>query len=336
MVVQFALPRTSGRRHLDHLAEISDYIALLLSSEHFHLLLVQGPPGWGKSSLCRAVLDRLGRGYRELGSYATPLGLFNGLVDHPDELLMVDDCAGLFHNPLSMSLLNAATWPVREGGPRTVRWTSTTELAASASIDFKGKMIVLTNALPTTPQAQAFRSRALNYRLDISRHNIAEHLVAAASSAGRFADAPVATEVARFLGQQADHHDAEHISLRTLRLGYELATVNPSRWKDLLLKALPRVAVDPKQLVLDLSQQGSKVELQAATFMEQTGLSRRRFFYFREQLGLSESTKTRASSKGTAKPRATNPSASAAAKAPLRVVQVGRTKPEARYVADID
>ena len=273
---------------MDHASDISSYIQLLMTSQHFHLLLVQGPPGWGKSSLTRRALDSLQVPFRELGAYATPLGLFNGLVENDCELLVIDDCAGLFHNPLSMSILNAATWPTRENGPRTIRWTSTTELAKAEAVNFQGKIIVLTNSLPGTPQAQAFASRALLYRLHIDRHNIAEHRQKAARSIDHFPNQELAIKVAGFLSEQSQHHGADRISLRTLRLGYELATVNSERWQTLLLRALPQVTMDPKQIVLDLGASGLKVEEQAAAFASQTGLSRRRFFYFRDELGLRE------------------------------------------------
>ena len=69
VIVHYALMTVPGRRTLDHLTDITDYIRLLLSSEHYHLMLVQGPPGWGKSSLTRKVLGELGQEFRELGSY---------------------------------------------------------------------------------------------------------------------------------------------------------------------------------------------------------------------------------------------------------------------------
>ena len=77
---------------------------------------------------------------------------------------------------------------------------------------------------------------------------VEQHLVKAASDADRFSNTDLALEIARFLGQQAEHHSPAHISLRTLRLGYELATINNDRWRNLLLKALPRVVADPKEL----------------------------------------------------------------------------------------
>jgi hypothetical protein len=166
----------------------------------------------------------------------------------------------------------------------------------AGSVDFEGKIIVLTNALPSMPQAQAFKSRALYYRLDIKRETIEQHLVLAAKAKGRFTNPKLALEVARFLGTQARHHEADHISLRTLRLGYELASVNNDRWQSLLLNALPNVQLDPRNLLGDLAGTGMRIEEQAGIFMQQTGLGRRRFFEIRKELGLREYAQAKAGS----------------------------------------
>jgi len=108
-----------------------------------------------------------------------------------------------------------------------------------------------------------------------------------------------------------------------------------------LLKALPKVQVDPKELVVSLSKTDLIVEQQIATFIRKTGLSRRRFFYFREALGLKKTGQAKpamvaaSTKKKTAKPSA------AVKKSPLKIVPAGATKKktprtEVKYVADLD
>ena len=155
---------------------------------------------------------------------------------------------------------------------------------------------MLTNTIPSMPQAQAFKSRALYYRLDIKKDTIEQHLVLAAKGKGRFKNPKLALEVAKFLGTQAQHHEAEHISLRTLRLGYEFPTVNKDRWQSSLLKALPNIRVEPRDLLQELAGTGKKIEEQAGIFSRQTGLGRRRFFEIRKELGLTGSTMAKAGS----------------------------------------
>ena len=255
---------------------------------------MQGQAGWGKSSLTRKVLSDRSVPWRELGSYCTPLALFNGLVADPSELLLVDDTHGIFQSPLSMSLINAATWPTGSDGRRVVRWTSTTEKAAADSVDFKGKLVVLTNYLPDSPQAFAFRNRALSYRLDVSKERVGDLLMAAAKSEAHFADIRLSTEVARFLGQQALIYGSSEISLRTLQMGYELASVDPTGWRGLLMSGLPRA--DPQQIVQELGRSSMKVKEQEELFIRQTGLQRRKFYYIREQIGLASAVRSKATS----------------------------------------
>ena len=68
---------------MKHLADVGDYFEVLLASQHFHVLLVEGPPGWGKTSLIRDILGRLQLPYQLVGSFVTPLALFNELVRSP-------------------------------------------------------------------------------------------------------------------------------------------------------------------------------------------------------------------------------------------------------------
>ncbi len=172
---------------------------------------------------------------------------------------------------------------------RRVIWTSTSEKPATDAFDFTGKIIVLTNFIPETPQAKAFVNRALNYRIEIDADLVGELLLEAARSTNHFSNGAVAAEVAAFLGHQARYHDPGKISLRTLELGYEFATLAPDDWQDLLLKALPRPGLtNPEQLVRNLVGSKLRSEQQAAEFSRLTGKSRRTFFYTRERLERDE------------------------------------------------
>jgi len=213
---------------LKYLADIKRFIHLLVESERFHLFTVMGAPGWAKTHGTRTTLAELGVNYQLLGSYATPLALFNKLAEDPKQTLVIDDCAGVFHNPQAMSILNAASWPSAEAeGRRRVIWTSTTEKAVTDSFDFQGKIIVLTNFIPETPQAKAFISRALHYRIEIDHESIGSHLREADKSKAHYPETKRALEVASFLSSHAHYHEPGKISLRTLDLGYELAALDP-------------------------------------------------------------------------------------------------------------
>jgi hypothetical protein len=270
---------------LKFLEDIKGLIEVLLGSDRFHVLVVQGPPGWGKTYQTRTALNELGVPFQLLGSYSTPLALFNKLVNDPRGVLVVDDTAGLFYSPLALSILNSASWTSADGR-RTVIWSSTTERAAAESVDFRGKLIVLTNFMPESPQARAFINRSLHYPIAIDRDTMAENLQDAARSAKHFPDADRARDVAEFLIEQAAYHDYTKFSLRTLEQGYELAKVRPDGWRELLMKLLPKN--DPEQVVRELYATEIATKEQVIEFCRITGRSRRTFFNIRDRLGLRD------------------------------------------------
>ncbi len=270
---------------MKHMNDIARFIELLVKNSKFHLLTILGAPGWAKTHTTRSALEKLNVEFDCLGSYSTPLGLYNHLCRAPDKLIVIDDTAGLFHSPQAMSLLNAASWPGAEGDNRRVlTWTSTSEMAASASFEFRGKIIVLTNFMPETPQAKAFMNRSLHYRIQLDAEIIGELLLSAADSAEHFKDPQLAQKVARFLADSARFFDINRFSLRTLEMGYEFAKVEPNGWQDLLLRTLPPVAPDIVVRELDASEE--RIERQFEEFRRVTGKSRRTFFYIRDRLGL--------------------------------------------------
>ena len=285
---------------MDYLNDIRKFIGILLRSQKLHLLCVSGAPGWAKTHTTRLFLNELGASYQMLGAYSTPLALYNHLADYPNDISVIDDTAGLFYNAQALSILNAATWPgVAKSGKRVVTWTSTSERVTTPSFEFHGKIIVLTNFLPDTPQAKAFINRSLQYNIRLSCELIAEQLLAAAKSS-HFANTYCAVQVAKFLGAKAREYKQSNakcpISLRTLEIGVEIAESDPESWQELLENAIPSIPAMPStaaisnsgtDILAGLGHSGLNVEQQFAEFHRATGKSRRAFFYQRKKLGLS-------------------------------------------------
>ena len=284
---------------MDYLNDIKKFISILVRSQKFHLLCISGAPGWAKTHTTRQFLGDLDITYQMLGAYSTPLALYNHLSEHPNDISVIDDTAGLFYNAQALSILNAATWPgVAKSGKRVVTWTSTSEKVAVPSFEFYGKIIVLTNFLPDTPQAKAFINRSLQYSIRLSGELISELLLSAAKS-GHFANTYCAVQVAKFLGEKAREYRQPGarcpISLRTLEIGVEIAEGDPESWQDLLDNAIPAVLQNPNNgisqdsssKILSLGQSGMNVEQQFTEFHRATGKSRRAFFYQRKKLGLA-------------------------------------------------
>lgn len=284
---------------MEYLNDIKKIIRILMRSQKFHLLCISGAPGWAKTHTTRQFLSELGTSYRMLGAYSTPLALYNHLSNFPHDVSVIDDTAGLFHNGQALSILNAATWPgVSKGGKRIVTWSSTSEKVSVPSFDFHGKIIVLTNFLPDTPQAKAFINRSLQYNIRMSGEQIADQLLVAAKS-GYFASTYCAVQVAKFLGARAREYKQSGarcpISLRTLEMGIEIAENDPGSWQELLESAIPGIAPAPPgdtgncgaDILVSLGQSELNVSQQFAEFHRATGKSRRAFFYQRKKLGLS-------------------------------------------------
>ena len=161
--------------------------------------------------------------FRALGAYSTPLALYNALAQRPDDLHVIDDCAGLFGNPIAMAVLKAAAWTsVGSGGERRMAWGSTSEKVAQPEFVFRGKLILLTNIVPAGKETEAFLSRTLHLKLEFSAFEMRALFMRAAADTRYFGDQERAQSVAEFLAEQIGSTRRHCMSLRTLQLGYDL------------------------------------------------------------------------------------------------------------------
>lgn len=272
---------------MEHMDDIKRLIEVLLASSRFHLLIVTGAPGWAKTGTVSQALRDSNVSFSSIGSYATPVALFNHLAENPDGVLLLDDTAGVFSNTQTLAMLCAASWSSGESADkRRVRRSSTSDRAAAEFVDFSGKLIVITNNLPKSPLTDALMSRALLYQVEIAPEEISERILVAAASLHHFPDQDTVHEVVDFLTDCRANIDLAKINLRTLEQGYELACVAPQRWRDLFTKVLPKKAETRNtysELIAGLMEGGKTVEEQASHFCQTTGKSRRTFFYLRKK-----------------------------------------------------
>lgn len=268
---------------MKHIEDIGALTELLLSSKNFHSLVIEGAPGWGKSTTVEKILQERRISFVTLGSYTTPLRLFTFLSENPKGTIVVDDCAGIFGDVIAMSILKAATWPSSgTEGTRLVTWGTTSEKVDVQEFFFDGKIILLTNLVPSSGDGTAFISRSLHYSITPSTEDM-ESIVRSVASSGAFIDSKTAGDVADCLIEQAKKSDFRGVNLRTLRMGYELAVSGRNDWKDLFQKLLP--PADPTRLAyISSSSSNISVEEQFREFHRATGLSRRTFFYYRQRV----------------------------------------------------
>mgnify|MGYP003419915263 CR=1 FL=1 len=274
----------------DHVVAIGKYIEVIVQADDMHALIVEGPPGWGKTTAVENALKISGFRGVHVGSYSTPLNLFNFLAENNNRIIIADDCAGIFNDSSAMAILKAATWPL-EGNRRIVKWGSTSSRATTNEFEFYGKLIIVCNYFPNSPDAEAIRSRGYVRKVDINLVDAKRLLKHAAQDPKWFQNNEIAIQVADFLIARLQENNLFRINFRTLKKGYRLAEVHKDSWQELFADTLPIVKKTPEELVLDLSKQNIKVKDQARVFREQTGLKTRSFYNYRKEANLSVSIK---------------------------------------------
>ena len=269
-----------------HTETIKSLLITVQSSDKMHALIVEGPAGWGKTTAVDEAMQSAGVQGVHLGSYSTPLNLFNFLFENSDKFVVIDDCAGLFNDQTSMAQLKAATWGQSKG--RRMRWGSTSSKAATDEFIFNGKLVIICNSFPSTPDAEAIRSRSFPYRIDISITKAKELLAKAASDKKWYPDTKKSQDIVNFLTSRLTSGSLSQISYRTLQMGYELARHNADQWEMLLGTMITSTPENPKKLIRKLARQDLKVKEQLQRFEEITGLKRRTFFKYRKEMNLNK------------------------------------------------
>ena len=186
-LLQVAVVHAAGG-YLNHFETIREFLDVLIQSDEVHVLAIESAPGLGKSRTIEESLSCMGGRYRSVGSYSTPLHLFNTLSTAVQgEILILDDCAGLFTNDISLAILKGATWSsAGHGGERRVRWGSTTALKTTDEFAFCGKLILIANHIPRGEETRAFLQRAMHLKVELADSELANLLTAAANSAKHY------------------------------------------------------------------------------------------------------------------------------------------------------
>lgn len=273
-----------------HIIDLKEYIQVICHSNDTHALIVEGPPGWGKSTAVKEALKLIRIKTESLGAYSTPLSFYNSLHKynsvHADSpyIVLIDDCAGLFNDSAAWAILKAATWP-SQNNKRVVKWGSTSVKVNVPEFEFTGKLVIICNYFPSTPDATAIRSRGYVRKIDVSVEEAKQLILHGAQTKKYFPNTAIATQVAEFLVERLTKATLPHISFRTLLKGYNLAEVHPHSWRRLFANTLPNETIlKPEELVKELSKQNLKVKDQLKIFQEQTGMHERSFYNYRKDL----------------------------------------------------
>lgn len=281
-----------------HIKDIRMYLKALTESEKFHMLILESAPGWGKSTTVNKLLGDMGIDAIAIGSYSTPLFLYNALVTHPRKTIILDDCAGLFNSPEARAILKAATWPSVGNGERRVTWCSTGGTGAekrvlAPEVNFQGRLILLVNFLPSGPDVDAFKSRSYFFRIKFTKDEIADQLLIAAKNKKYFPATPMAMRVAKHLIKNLDHRDPNQFNFRTLAQGYELAKSVGKDWPRAVDGLLPEILPESilRDLVAKYGNENGAGEKQFREMSRLTGISRRQFQRLRAATGIASETR---------------------------------------------
>ena len=272
---------------IDHVSAIQKYISVINHADDMHALIIEGSAGWGKTTAVEKALYGAGIDGIHLGAYSSPLNLYHFLYDNQDSVVLLDDCAGLFNDKASMAILKSATWSAlnRE---RKVKWGSTSLLVETPSFEFTGKLIIICNIFPRSPDGEAIRSRSYVRKVDVSVAEAKSLIMQAACDPNWFTDTNISIEVAEFLVEHLNDTNLSNVSFRSLKKGYHLASMYPDAWKELFTDIIPtkkdeqKQKLEPMSLINSLIKQNLQVKEQARIFQEQTGLSLRTFYTYRK------------------------------------------------------
>ena len=130
-------------------------------------LYLHGRPGTAKTHTVRAVLEEE---IREIYAYqrghVTPVGLFELIAEHPDEVIVLDDLVTIFRNDIALQILLSALEHPSPGDRTRTRIVKYRRKGEEVRTAFRGGIICISNReLHDDELLGAFKSRVhtLNY-----------------------------------------------------------------------------------------------------------------------------------------------------------------------------
>lgn len=130
-------------------------------------LYLFGRPGTAKTHTVRGVLEQeIGEPYCYQRGHLTPIGLFELLADHPDEVIVLDDLVTIFKSDVALQILLSALEHPAPGDRTRTRVVRYRRKGEEVRVAFRGGIICVSNReLHDDELLGAFKSRVhtLNY-----------------------------------------------------------------------------------------------------------------------------------------------------------------------------
>ncbi len=238
---------------------IKDRIRSVVHGEA-HGMYLHGRPGSSKTRLVRSTLDMLGAAHAYSLGHVTPIGLFELLASHPDQIIVLDDVSSLFKQPVALQLLLAALGsPHDDSRTRLVRHKTN---RGDTTVPFSGGIIAISN-LPLeghNPEVlAALTDRVYVVGYEPSDDQIHAHIMDIAATGPKGVNPENALMVANYVLTECKRLQIRP-SLRTyvdkalpdFRLWESQRS--ESHWKDLVLSSLQQAVVMPHLEQRDLGR----------------------------------------------------------------------------------
>lgn len=250
----------------------------MINSKTVFGLIVEGDAGLGKSF---TTIKRLNdnklvheKDYIIFNTHSSPMELYECLYRNLDKIIILDDISNLFEDEIKVNILMSALWsPTKE---RVIHWhTSSEKLKSPSYFTFTGKIIVLTNRLPS--HLDTLKSRCFHFELNFSYSDKLKLI----HEIGKLEK--IDKKVMKFIKDNST--EASNLNFRTLFKINEIYKANMDKgWKEL---ANLELEVDEQRAIfLEVVKelQNKSVNEQICEFVRRSGRSRRQFHVLKKQL----------------------------------------------------
>ena len=199
-------------------------------------ILLTGTSGVGKSFLVQKTLAAAGlekdTDYMVCKGHSSPLGLYQMLHDHRDQMLVFDDCDSVFHDDISANLMKAA---LDSYDKRYVSWHSAKveQLELDTCFEFTGQIIFVSNMQANKIDA-AIRGRSFCYNIYLSPNEVHEYMGALLPDILPTVDLKLKREVWEYLGKFKNEWDNFNLRILQQAIRVRIGIREGRDWKTMI------------------------------------------------------------------------------------------------------
>lgn len=199
-------------------------------------VMLTGTPGVGKSYLVQKTLNAAGleedEDYVVCKGHSSPMGLYQLLHDHRDQLIVFDDCDSALDDGISANLLKAA---LDSYDTRIVSWHSnkTEQLDLEKSFEFTGSVVFVSN-LDMHKIDGAIRSRAFCYNLHLTPNEVHSYMGHILPNVFPKVSMEVKKEVWNYLGTFKEQWDSYNLRTLLQAIRIRLGVREGKDWKKMI------------------------------------------------------------------------------------------------------